>query len=294
LRVSRADVALQNRDFETARQVLEPLASSQGGGARGEGWLLYYAEALAGLEREGEALALLPSALPEGTPQEQAARSPLVAKRAELLLRLGRDTEAEQVLAPFVASSEVRRLSDAGRVYQRAGRFEQAIAIWERAMKLDPDFREAPYFLSVALEQVGQHERSLEVLKSLVQAQPDFAQALNNLGYAWAQKGENLEQAVVLLQRAVSLEPANGDFIDSLGWAHFRLGQLGEARGHLERAARLRPDEPTILEHLGDVYAALGEVELASGIYRRALNLKPGNADQLKEKLERLAPPARR
>jgi tetratricopeptide (TPR) repeat protein len=89
----------------------------------------------------------------------------------------------------------------------------------------------------------------------------------------------------------VALDPDNGAYIDSLGWAHYQLGEYDEARRYLERAAGLVPRDATVVEHLGDLYQALGEVERARDLYRRALDLAGldgENAEQLRRKLARL------
>jgi Flp pilus assembly protein TadD len=112
---------------------------------------------------------------------------------------------------------------------------------------------------------------------------------MNYLGYMWADQGVNLEQALALIERAVALQPDNGAYADSLGWAQYRLGRFSEARESLERAAELTPDNATIHDHLGDAYLALGDVERARAAYERALELDDhDDANKLREKLARL------
>ena len=61
------------------------------------------------------------------------------------------------------------------------------------------------------------------------------------------------------MRRAVALDPNNGAYLDSLGWAYFQIGQYEEAREHLERAALLVGDDAVVFEHLGDLYLAAGD-----------------------------------
>ena len=77
---------------------------------------------------------------------------------------------------------------------------------------------------------------------------------LNYLGYSWIDKGENLTEALKMIQRAVELRPNDGYIVDSLGWAYYRLGDFARATQFLERAIELLPEDPTINDHLGDVY----------------------------------------
>ena len=57
-----------------------------------------------------------------------------------------------------------------------------------------------------------------------------------------------------MLRRAVELQPNDGYIVDSLGWAHFKLGQYPEAAETLERAIELKPADPVLNDHLGDAY----------------------------------------
>jgi tetratricopeptide (TPR) repeat protein len=290
LRVERAELALARQQWVGAQAVLTPLAERDGAGATGEGWKLLLAEALLGQGRGEDALAWLPASLPEAA-EERSRRAPLLAKRAEVLWRLDRAAEANALLQDLAASQEPGLVLQAARVYQRLERFADAVPVLERLLRLDPRSIEGAYFLGVALERTAQGERSIATFRGLVRDQPDFAPALNYLGYLWAERGENLEEALALVERAVALDPSNGAYIDSLGWANYRLGRFPEARKHLEQAVALLPDDATVLEHLGDVYAALGERALAEQTYRRALDLKAGNADEVRRKLAQLDRP---
>ncbi|HEX4952346.1 MAG TPA: tetratricopeptide repeat protein [Thermoanaerobaculia bacterium] len=284
LRIERAELAVADQAWKVAEAVLAPLAASGGKGALGDGWKVLWAEALFRLGRADGALASLPSELGTGT-EERTQRSVLVAKRVEILHRTGRAEEAATALRELAGASEPLLVLQAARVLQRLERFAEAIPVLERLLSLDGGSIEGAYFLGVAFERTGERERSVTTFQNLVHRAPDFAPALNFLGYMWAEKGENLEQALALTERAVSLDPENGAFVDSLGWAHFQLGRLDEARRFLEKAARLLPEDATVAEHLGDVYRAMGERELARNLYRRTIDLDPAKKAQVEGKL---------
>lgn len=110
-------------------------------------------------------------------------------------------------------------------------------------------------------------------LKRAAEIAPREATVLNYLGYSWAERGENLEEAFALIEKAVALQPSSGAIIDSLGWAHYQLGDYEEAVGHLEQAASLEPADPTITDHLGDVYWRLGRRIEARYQWQHALTL---------------------
>jgi tetratricopeptide (TPR) repeat protein len=126
-------------------------------------------------------------------------------------------------------------------------------------------------------------------LKSLDQS-PEFAEALNYLGYMWADRGENLERAREMIERALKQQPENEAFVDSLGWVLYRQGKLAEALVHLEKAAGLSSEpDPEILSHLGEVYQKLGRVDKAVEAWKKSLAAQPN--EELRKKLEALERP---
>jgi Flp pilus assembly protein TadD len=108
-------------------------------------------------------------------------------------------------------------------------------------------------------------------MRAVLAVKVDHAEALNYLGYAYAERGERLDEAQALLERALRVEPENGYYLDSLGWVYFKKGDLERAVKTLERAAALVGPEATILEHLGDTYRAAHRSGDAAAAYRRAL-----------------------
>lgn len=289
LRLELAELEAEAGRWQQAAALLEPLLGRPAAaGARG--WRLLYSEALMQLGRGEEALELLTAAGAE-TAAEASEGAPLrafVAKRAELLFRLERQQEALTLLAEMVRDGEAESLRQAARVHQRLERWEDAIPLLERLLTEQPESVEGLYLLGAAYERTGRTMEAESRFRQLLEQEPDFAPALNYLGYMWAERGENLEEALAMVNRAVDLEPDNGAYVDSLGWAHFQLGQYEQARAHLERASELEPDDPVIFEHLGDLYLALGWPDRAQEVYLRSLALGEENADEVRRKLERL------
>ncbi len=95
-------------------------------------------------------------------------------------------------------------------------------------------------------------------LQRAMQLYPDQPLVLNYLGYSWVDQGRNLKQGMSLIEKAVSLKPDDGYIVDSLGWAHYRLGNYKEAVRYLERAVELRPEDPVLNDHLGDALWRVG------------------------------------
>jgi tetratricopeptide (TPR) repeat protein len=284
VRLDLAEVHFGAGRWPEGEAALAPLLAAADPAVRTQA-LLVQADALIEAKRYGEALDAL----------GKAGDSPLVvSRRAEALLRAGREAEAAAQLAALSAGGDPQAVLAAAQAYQRADQYEPSIPLLKGIVERRPDDLTANFLLGTAYERTGRHQEAVARLRRVLEIEPDFHAALNYLGYMWAEKGENLEEALAMVRRAVALEPDNGAYVDSLGWAYFRLGRYEQARDLLERAARLEPGDATLHEHLGDVYVALGQTDKAREVYRRALELDDDNAAEVRRKLDRLRDGARR
>jgi len=183
-------------------------------------------------------------------------------------------------------SQSVDAYLNLGYVYKKSKEFDKEIALYESAIeKVTDSSATVKVFLSLgwAYEKKGEFAKSVETLESLLKIAPDNANGLNTLGYMLADRGERLEYAKGLIERAVELEPNNAAFLDSYGWVYFRLEEFDKALVYLKRAAELDND-PVILDHLGDAYEATGDLEKARRWWQEALVNDPDN-EKIKQKL---------
>ena len=117
--------------------------------------------------------------------------------------------------------------------------------------------------------------------------QPNHPYILNYLGYSWVDRGENLNKATEMIQKAVNLKPNDGYITDSLGWAQYRNSDYKSAVKSLERAVELLPYDPTVNDHLGDAYWQVGRKLEARFQWERAKN-NSEDEDQIKAIEEKL------
>lgn len=96
--------------------------------------------------------------------------------------------------------------------------------------------------------------------------------ALNDLGYMLADRGIKLQEALVMIQKAVAFEPQMGEYLDSLGWVQFKLGQYGPAEVNLKKAIDRRASDPSIHDHLGQLYEKTGHLQQAVAQWDRAMS----------------------
>ena len=151
------------------------------------------------------------------------------------------------------------------------GQKDEAMAIFADLVKRVPDEPNFVYQYAQLLEQSGRIAEAERALRDLIARHPDDANALNSLGYMFADRGERLDEAVTLLQRALKLEPGNPSFLDSLGWALVKQGKLADADKPLTEAASQMPGNSVIQDHLGDLRYKQQRYADAIAAWERAL-----------------------
>lgn len=197
----------------------------------------------------------------------------VLARTLEFQLRAGRDEQARET-ADAVRAIENGELILAS-VYTDVERFDQALAILEPLYTKDRSDRGVAFQLAATYERAGRIEDAEKGFLDILDRNPEDAATLNYLGYMWADRNENLDRAREMIATAVRLEPRNAAYLDSLGWVHFRLGNLEDAEKYLLEAVQLMPWDPTIQEHLGDLFLEQGEHRKAIEHYEIALRLEP-------------------
>jgi tetratricopeptide (TPR) repeat protein len=214
--------------------------------------------------------------------------------RARVLRGEGEDAAALEVLTRLAEArpdlSEVQSaLADLLRGMKR---FPEAESAYDRAIALQDEGAQSLWYLHFmrALTREGQDDwpGTEEDLRRALEVQPDQPMVLNHLGYSMVERNQDLPEALGMLERAVALRPDSGAIVDSLGWAHFKLGRFEEAVTELERAAALLPTDPVINDHLGDAYWTVGREREAQFQWRRALSFEPTpeEAEKIRRKLD--------
>ncbi len=200
----------------------------------------------------------------------------LRATHAEFLLRSSAADKAEggKILAALAAEDKAGALAAAD-AWQRLDEFGRAADAARVGLDHFPEDPELLFRLAASLERAKKVGESEAAFERLLKIRPDHAPGMNYLGYMWADRGENLPRALDLIRKAVDLEPSNGAYLDSLGWAYFRLNKLDKAEENLLAASSLNPDDATVEEHLGDLWEKKGDGAKARESWKRALTLKP-------------------
>ncbi|HEV3513364.1 MAG TPA: tetratricopeptide repeat protein [Candidatus Sulfotelmatobacter sp.] len=165
-----------------------------------------------------------------------------------------------------------------GIIYTRAKRWNDALDTLAKAEQLSTknDDKAYVYFLRGDLYQrqkmFDQAEAQFQKVLSLTPpSDPQSAATLNYLGYMNADRGVKLEESLNYIKQALAFEPNNPAYLDSLGWAYFKLGKYDLAEENLDKAAAHMGSDPTVQEHLGDLYQKTGRLKLAAAHWDRAV-----------------------
>ena len=219
--------------------------------------------------------------------------------KARALFRLDRRDAALEIFSALAAAHPdnnelVAAYADALRATRQ---YAKALPLYQQLIaRLDGNAGWQLYFSrGTVLERLGKWRESVADFKTALKRNPDQPDVLNYLGYTYIDAGKNLDEGLQLIEKALSLRPDAGYIVDSLGWAHYRLGHYQKAVRYLERAVELEPGQATISDHLGDAYWQAGRHLEARFQWRHTLSLPPDediDLDAVRKKLANGLPAA--
>jgi tetratricopeptide (TPR) repeat protein len=223
-------------------------------------------------------------------PQATAAAKEAVQKMPEDRdLRMVLDAQLADTGEVDSALSDVRSMLKGGpedrEIYLRIGIIEARAKRWKEAedalakaeqLSTKPDDKANVWFLMGDTYQRQKmfdqaEDEFRKVLSATSPADPQSAATLNYLGYMNADRGVKLDESLNLIKQALTFDPNNGAYLDSLGWVYFKLGKFDLAEENLNKAAVHMGSDPTVQEHLGDLYQKTGRLKMAAVHWERAV-----------------------
>lgn len=236
---------------------------------RDEAWLLV-GDVLAGVgDMEGARAAYrrpVPGSLSYAAAQSKLAWNYQQAKDPQTAIALARTAAASGHRDAQLTLADLLRAND---------RHAEAVEVLDGLIAQDPGDWRLLYARGVSHERLKDWEKAEADLQAALAIEPGDPELLNYLGYSWIDRGERLAEALAMVEKAVAANPKSGAMVDSLGWAHYRLGDYKKAVETLEQAVELEAGDPEINNHLGDAYWRVGRRDEAMFQWRRVLTLDP-------------------
>jgi len=215
-------------------------------------------------------------------------RSPSELRLAQLearaLSKAGRNDRAVVVMRDALAehAEDVQAHLTLAEVLQDASRAAEADRVLDQAAQQFPADISVPFQRGALLEQRKDYPGAEAAFRKALARDPLHAPSLNYLGYMLAERGERLDEAVSLVERALAIDPGNGAYLDSLGWALFKQKKVDKAEPLLRRAAEQAPANSVVQDHFGDVLWAAGKRPEAVAAWTQALG---GDRDSIDPKV---------
>ncbi len=135
------------------------------------------------------------------------------------------------------------------------------------------------YYLGIVYEEQGRGVLALSMWEANLAAVPEHADSNNAVAYHYAEAGEKLTEALEFIQKALSKDPENAAYLDTLGWVYYKMQRYKRAAEVLAKAAEKMSDA-IILDHLGDALLRTGDIDGALEAWKKSLENKPKESDR--------------
>ena len=165
-----------------------------------------------------------------------------------------------------------------GTVFVSQNKFQEALANYNKSIKINPHYVQAYNNLGVCMYKLGKITEAIQIYEKAMRIQPNHADVHNNLGVAFKELGEN-EKSIKYYQKAIEIQPNHADAHNNLGTAFKELKEYNKSMHHYEKTIQINPKFPIAYSNLGNVYKELGEYEKAISWYRKAIQINPEYAD---------------
>ncbi len=199
---------------------------------------------------------------------------------AQALRQSGKPDEAVSLLQEFTRkqSDKPEPYVALAQLYSDTKRGGDAVKMLQEAQSKFPGDTTIPFELGAVFDKQKKFADAESAFRQVLSKEPDNAPALNYLGYMLAERGERLDESVNYLKKALAIEPDNGSYLDSLGWAYYKADKLDLAVDSLQRAAEQLKANSVIQDHYGDVLFKLSRYDEAIAAWTRAIG---GDGDSI-------------
>jgi tetratricopeptide (TPR) repeat protein len=171
-------------------------------------------------------------------------------------------------------ATDFYRLSDNAWELSKAGRYEEAVAEWKKALELSPENDKAHNNVGLLLVGIGKFEEAIPHFEKTLKVNPEYPAAHSNLGVALAGIGK-LEEAIAEFVNALAVDPDSAEAHNNLARVLARKGNLDEAITHFQKALELAPDSASVRHSLAQALTAKGSLDEAIAQFQKVLEISP-------------------
>jgi len=155
--------------------------------------------------------------------------------------------------------------------YKTKKEYEKSLKTYEKLIKNFGENDRVLFLYASNLDKINKWEDAKNLFLKLLKKNPSDTFTLNYVSYKLSLRDEELGYALKLIKKALTLDPENGYFLDTIGWVEFKRKNLNNAVFYLEKASSILPNSAEVLDHLGDCYFKLGRSREAIYQWKRAL-----------------------
>jgi tetratricopeptide (TPR) repeat protein len=171
-----------------------------------------------------------------------------------------------------------RAYNELGNALDVAGRTPEALANYDKALQLKPDYATACYNKAQSLLKIGQASAAVDMFDRALRSNPGYVNALRGKGDALVQAGRG-DAAIPSYEVALKLEPDDPDAARGLGIALLGAGRISEAIERFEAVLRRDPRDAKAHSNLGYALWRSGQVEMAVPHFEAVVRLQPDSAE---------------
>ena len=161
--------------------------------------------------------------------------------------------------------------------YQTKKEYEKSLKTYEKLIKISGENDRVLFLYASNLDKLNKWEDAKNLFLKLLKKNPEDTYTLNYISYRLSLRDEELGYALKLIKKALTLDPENGYFLDTIGWVEFKRKNFKNSVFYLEKATSILPNSAEVLDHLGDCYFKLGRKKEAIYQWERALKYEDDN-----------------
>ena len=186
-----------------------------------------------------------------------------------------------------INNPSTKTLFDLATIYKNSKKYEKAIELYTTIMSVvekdSLNYADLLYRRGGSFERLGEYEKSDKDLLEALKIIPNNSYVLNYLAYSWLERGQNINKAILMLEKAYKENENDPYIIDSVGWGYFLVGKYNDAEKYMRRAIELMPNDPIVNDHYGDILWRLNRKIQAKYFWNSVLKMDDAEKDMIEK-----------